>query len=146
LTVWRILMSANERNSSRILRRLTLLAFTVLALRAAPSAGAGSDVCCKSPCGLNGVTTFANTRSRSPDARGLREVDMLPVHISLSFGVVIGGEATDLDVTVSTVPSGGGSVQILAGGPLASPNGIWPYLVTFPAGSSLTQSFRVTAD
>src|SRR5437763_1960901 len=50
-------------------------------------------------------------------------------------------------VSVESVPSGGGAVQVSTDRPdlLSSPSGSWPYTLAFPANGGTTQSFYATA-
>jgi hypothetical protein len=78
---------------------------------------------------------------------GTMDAEMIPVRLSISVGVMSAGQAAEISVTVSSVPVGGGYVQLMCTSPgaLQSPNGTWPYSVFYPGGSSATQTINFTA-
>jgi hypothetical protein len=78
------------------------------------------------PTHLHGVTTIPIYLSASPDSSGS------------TFTVT---------VEVESVPSGGGTVMVGcdSSGTLVPPGGTWPYALNFPAGSSTTGTFTLSA-
>ncbi len=71
--------------------------------------------------------------------------EMIPIHLAAT--VIVGGQSALLGITVSLVPSEGGSVRLTCGTPgmLKSPSGAWPCIVNYPPGASVIANVSITA-
>jgi len=72
----------------------------------------------------------------------------IPIRMTESASFVASGGTLNCTITVESVPTGGGSVLVNCDNPSAftSPDGNWPTSISFPAGSSTTASFTLTAN
>lgn len=74
----------------------------------------------------------------------IHDTGMIPIYMSLP-GSIQSGVTFTVSVTVGSVPTNGGYVQVGCNQPglFTSPSGSWPYHLQYAGGSSTTASFSV---
>jgi hypothetical protein len=77
-----------------------------------------------------------------------RPEGMIPINLSLSTTNVDGQATVTITVTVDSVPSDGGTVQIGCDTPslASSPSATWPYSLSFPGGGATSQTLVITTE